>query len=323
MGNHVYLTATTSPTSLPITWTSSNNTIATVTNGIVSTLKVGDVTITATCTVAGVSYSASCSVHVNAYITISQTSATVSIDSTINLTATTNPSGKSVSWQSMNSNIATVVNGVPDPPSNSLSFFFSSYEELNNALKDGSSQLHEVYIIEEQGRLFIELLDLFAEGNLSLKIPAYNDVPFELHEKTDWQKITLLSCERYDMPWIRYSCDYGGSCVAVGISYLDCLKVYEITPPEDINLFLDTVAPDSPGSENKKYRDKYPEICKDTYNETLNIKGTNVNAVVLEYTNGIVYRFVYDDLLVSVWAYDGGSIEQAFWEGFSLEEYAG
>jgi hypothetical protein len=212
---------------------------------------------------------------------------------------------------------------IPDPPSNSLSFFFSSYEELNNALKDGSSQLHEVYIIEEQGRLFIELLDLFAEGNLSLKIPAYNDVPFELHEKTDWQKITLLSCERYDMPWIRYSCDYGGSCVAVGISYLDCLKVYEITPPEDINLFLDTVAPDSPGSENKKYRDKYPEICKDTYNETLNIKGTNVNAVVLEYTNGIVYRFVYDDLLVSVWAYDGGSIEQAFWEGFSLEEYAG
>ena len=55
-GSNLYLTATTSPTGLTVTWSSSNPTIATVSGGTVTGIKAGYVRIRATCTVAGVSY---------------------------------------------------------------------------------------------------------------------------------------------------------------------------------------------------------------------------------------------------------------------------
>ena len=63
-GSNLYLTATTSPTGLTVTWSSSNPTIATVSGGTVTGIKAGNVTITASCIVAGVTYSTACSVYV-------------------------------------------------------------------------------------------------------------------------------------------------------------------------------------------------------------------------------------------------------------------
>lgn len=62
----VTLTATTIPADAVITWTSSDDTIATVANGVVTGVAEGTATITATITVESVDYTDTCEVTVNA-----------------------------------------------------------------------------------------------------------------------------------------------------------------------------------------------------------------------------------------------------------------
>lgn len=100
-----------------VTWTSSDEAVATVSNGVVTAVKEGTATITAT---AG-GKSAQCTVTVKkgvvavTGITLSQTSLSLEEGKSATLTATVQPSNatdKTVSWSSSNTSIATVSNGV-------------------------------------------------------------------------------------------------------------------------------------------------------------------------------------------------------------------
>lgn len=105
-GNTRQLTATTTPSGSSVTWTSSDSNIATVsTSGLVTAKGIGTATITATAN--GVS--TRCTVTVsNPTISVSPTAPTLMIGETKQLTATTGPSGSTVTWKTSNSNIATV-----------------------------------------------------------------------------------------------------------------------------------------------------------------------------------------------------------------------
>ena len=116
-GESVSLTATITPenaTNKTITWSSSNTSIATVSNGKVTAVAVGKATITAK--IGNVK--AECSVTVNPIdvtsITLSQTSVTLSSGESVSLTATITPenaTNKTITWSSSNTSIATVSNG--------------------------------------------------------------------------------------------------------------------------------------------------------------------------------------------------------------------
>lgn len=100
-----------------VTWTSSDEAVATVSNGVVTAVKEGTATITAT---AG-GKSAQCTVTVKkgvvavTGITLSQTSLSLEEGKSATLTATVQPSNatdKTVSWSSSNTSVATISNGV-------------------------------------------------------------------------------------------------------------------------------------------------------------------------------------------------------------------
>ena len=127
-GATVTLTATVTPdtaTDKTVTWSTSNETIATVSGGVVTGVKAGEVTITAK---AG-DKSATCTVTVTAKqgtedpddpivvtgITLDKTTATVEEGATVTLTATVTPdtaTDKTVTWSTSNETIATVSGGV-------------------------------------------------------------------------------------------------------------------------------------------------------------------------------------------------------------------
>jgi len=97
-----------------LSWTTSDATIATVEDGIVFGRKVGTAIITVEAN-AGVRISTSCQVNVIprlvTSVTISQSSASLLPDETVQLSATVLPSDatdQSVTWQSSNTNVATV-----------------------------------------------------------------------------------------------------------------------------------------------------------------------------------------------------------------------
>lgn len=98
-----------------ITWSSSDNTVATVADGVVTAVKVGNAAITAT---AG-EKTATCAVTVAPKevtgITLNKTSAIVKKGETLKLTAAVTPedaTDKTVTWTSSNASVATVADGV-------------------------------------------------------------------------------------------------------------------------------------------------------------------------------------------------------------------
>ena len=119
-GETVTLTATVSPTDATdktVTWTSSDEKVATVENGVVTAKSAGTATITAQ---AG-DKTATCVVTVAkkviavSGITLSQTTAALIEGETVTLTATVSPTDatdKTVTWSSSDEKVATVENGV-------------------------------------------------------------------------------------------------------------------------------------------------------------------------------------------------------------------
>jgi hypothetical protein len=120
-GDSQTLTATISPSNAEnqkIIWSSSNSSIATVKDGIVTAIKSGTATITAKSDDGG--KTATCQITVNAKVypvtgvTLDKTSITLTEGDEQTLTATVNPenaTNKNVSWSSSDSSVATVDNG--------------------------------------------------------------------------------------------------------------------------------------------------------------------------------------------------------------------
>ena len=126
-GDPVALTATVAPenaTDRTVTWTTSDASVATVEDGVVTAVAAGTATITATATNGTVDTSddktATCTVTVNAAapsvvsvtgVEINKTSTTLTVGGTETLTATVSPDGatyKTVTWSSSDTDVATV-----------------------------------------------------------------------------------------------------------------------------------------------------------------------------------------------------------------------
>ena len=120
-GDEFTLIATVKPdnaTNKNVTWSSSDDTVASVSNGKVTALKAGMATITAKTDDGG--KTATCEVTVNAKVypvtgvTLDKTSATLTEGDEVTLTATVNPdnaTNKNVTWSSSNNTVASVSNG--------------------------------------------------------------------------------------------------------------------------------------------------------------------------------------------------------------------
>jgi len=101
-----------------VTWSSSDKSIASVENGVVTAIAPGKATITAT-TADGSNLSATCEIEVLptkvTSITLNQTTASLNIGETLTLTTTLLPedaTNKNVTWSCSDEAIATVENGV-------------------------------------------------------------------------------------------------------------------------------------------------------------------------------------------------------------------
>lgn len=111
-------TLTPSDTTDTLSWTSSNTSVATVLNGVVTPVGNGSATITATCG----TQTATCNITVNSSTMVSCTSITLDKNSlsfdelntsqTLVATATPSNTTDTITWSSSNPSVATVTNGV-------------------------------------------------------------------------------------------------------------------------------------------------------------------------------------------------------------------
>lgn len=120
-GENFRLTAKLTPETVVeknVKWTTSNATIATVENGVVTGIKAGKATITAT-TIDGSNLSASCIVTVKPIlatsVSLDNTSIKMKVDEIFIFTATISPenvTNRELSWTSSNTSVATIADGI-------------------------------------------------------------------------------------------------------------------------------------------------------------------------------------------------------------------
>lgn len=105
-----FLTATTTPADQNVSWSSSNTSVATVEDGMITGLKAGTTTITASITYNGKVYSDTCRVTVTSTngITLNETAVSMKDGETLQLRAYTTPENKTVYWKSSDTSVAVV-----------------------------------------------------------------------------------------------------------------------------------------------------------------------------------------------------------------------
>lgn len=110
-GKTLQLNVTKEPADAVVNWSTSDATVATVENGVVTALKAGTVTVTATVK-EGVSDSVTITIFPYTISIEDVASAEIKAGATLTLTANKQPADAVVSWTSSNNEVATVENGV-------------------------------------------------------------------------------------------------------------------------------------------------------------------------------------------------------------------
>ena len=100
------------PSESNVSWSTSNSSVATVNGGTVTAVSNGNSTITVQVTINGRTFSDTCVVNVTSgSISLSKTNVELFPGGSETISATTTPSGRSASWSSSDTNVATVNGG--------------------------------------------------------------------------------------------------------------------------------------------------------------------------------------------------------------------
>lgn len=115
IGQSITITASPSPSGASVSWSSSNNSVATVSGGKITAVANGTATITATVSYNGVTSSKTCNVTVEKpSITVTSSSSNITYAErvedrgTCTLTATVKPDGGNITWYSSDESVAKV-----------------------------------------------------------------------------------------------------------------------------------------------------------------------------------------------------------------------
>ena len=167
-GDEFTLTANISPnnaTNKNVTWSSSNSSVASVSNGIVTALKAGKATITVKTDDGG--KTATCKVKVNEKIypvigvTLNKTSATLTEGEELTLAATISPdnaTNKNLTWSSSNSSVASVVNG-------KVKALKAGYTTVSVKTEDGNKTANcDITVVEPPKATSLSLSESFING---------------------------------------------------------------------------------------------------------------------------------------------------------------
>lgn len=185
-------------------------------------------------------------------------------------------------------------------------FSFSSYEMIyRDVFSEGGRQILDKYhSLNGNSEHFEKMIACINSGEIEMRVPQYQDKEVNLS-----RDIVLFSSEKFDLPWVWYYCELGGSKFVFEVCYLNVLdKSFENDTYSDISKMLNSQYPTADLFDKKVYKTVYEEeITLDENYKTL--------SVVLDYSDDFFenrknYRFRYNNLIVSVWNFDDDGYEK-------------
>lgn len=169
---------------------------------------------------------------------------------------------------------------------------------------------------EINGMLYCGLLDKFEKNEIEMAVPCIDEEPLKISNVVEWQNIKIMKRELFELPWIFYYCEYEGDRIVISYTYP------ELAGSDKTDFEYEDIAAafneDFPTSKNvNMYAKSYSDIVK----KELNLKDSTVTATIyyLKNNDRVHYRFVKNNVLYSIWKYEGGEINDNFWKAFSIK----
>lgn len=211
---------------------------------------------------------------------------------------------------------------IETPPDHYI-YHFASYADIMRALSISSSSEY-IKLRNEQasyGSVYFDMLKLFDSGDATLLVPKINGVPIEIRDAEGYSKVSLMTCELYNLPWIWYHCTLGEYNLCVRISYLNALESDEIGLAETYLDIIGLIAPDAPTPSNYQEYESYKKIYE---KEIAVANGRVVTAMISEVndSSNVYVMLLLNDCLVCMYA-DTELFSESFWSSFDLTAYDG
>lgn len=201
---------------------------------------------------------------------------------------------------------------IPTPP-HAIDLSFDSYEQMLSALTDTNSdeykrvqqQLHVGGIDFNDGyELFKKTLHQLETGEIKLAVPQINGKNMTIRDDKGFSKITFMSNELYNLPWIWFHCvseTDDSKEITVKISYLSVLDNDDVDNAKSYLEVLNIIVPTPPTPDN--YKD-YKDILSACYEKKIIlVDKSTITALIYEYSDEYS-----DDQRISVCIYINGML---------------
>ena len=206
------------------------------------------------------------------------------------------------------------------PPTDSKNLNFDSYEEFLKTVTSADTSKNQEFLSENLNEIYGTAFCNFVQGlgkeDIKVIFPYFMGTQMELNGKIETQKIVMFTRELLDLPWVWYYCQSNEGPIVVGWTYPEI--AFEGGGCEcSFDEYARAFRQDFPTAANADlYTSAYSKICK----ETLNLKDSTVSATVYYFksNNRVHYRFIMDNIMFSIWKYDGGELNADFWKDFSV-----
>lgn len=221
---------------------------------------------------------------------------------------------------------------LPEDPDSNISFVleeppmhttysFDSYQDLIQALTQKSSPEFSRLRGEQEnyGKVFEKTLSNFASEEIKVVVPQINGSPIPIRDKNGYAKVSFLTSEHFNLPWLWYHCVVEDHNLDVKFSYVSVLENSEVNSASSYYKVQQLIYPDAPSPENY---DKY-ESYKVIYEKEIILKdGITVTAMVSEEKDRprSYVDFYYDGMLVTLRG-DNELFTEDFWRSFSIAKY--
>ena len=186
---------------------------------------------------------------------------------------------------------------------------YSSFDELRGKFFSENSQLDFGL---EYGKYFDVLIEKSKIGDLRMYIPEYCGNTVNLSE-ANGNIICVFSQEKFNLPWIWYYCSINDVRIVFEICYLDVLESEFTEDNISYGKLSEILSPAYTTASS------FGDNDKETYNYVIEkditlYNGKTVAATVYDYNENnywhrLNYRFIYDNIVVSVWNCDESGYE--------------
>ncbi len=199
-------------------------------------------------------------------------------------------------------------------------YHFESYDEMIRAMTNQNAAEYEKLLPNEDrcGEVYKKMMAVFAEGSRKIVVPQIDGKTIELRKKDGLSRITWMTNELYNLPWMWYHCIVNDRNLIVSFTDVSVLDNERIENAKTYLEVLSILAPGAPAPDNYQEYEGYSNIYEE---EVYLADGNAVKALICEGVDARDYVMIYQDERLIILDAEREVLTEELLRSFSMVPY--